>query len=159
MARILLLNGPNLSRLGQREPEHYGRRDLASIEAELRLLATAHGHELFAYQNDAEAALVAQVWRARQEGVAILLLNPAAFTHTSVALRDALAGAGLPFIEVHLSNPHRREPFRRRSLFSDLALGVVAGFGALGYRLALEAAVAWLAEREEGGKVTHGEPR
>ncbi len=144
MARILLLNGPNLGRLAEREPEIYGGRDLASIEAELRLLATARGHELFALQSDEEATLVGEVWKARRIGVDLVLINPAAFTHTSVALRDALAGARLPFIEVHLSNPHRREPFRRRSLFSDLALGVVAGFGPASYRLALEAGFAWL---------------
>jgi 3-dehydroquinate dehydratase-2 len=148
VARILLLNGPNLGRLGEREPEFYGRRDLAAIEGELRLLAAARGHELFAFQSDEEAALVGEVWRARRAGAALALLNPGAFTHTSVALRDALAGAGLPFIEVHLSNPHRREPFRRRSLFSDLALGVVAGFGPASYRLALEAGCGWL----EGGE-------
>lgn len=144
MARILLLNGPNLGRLGEREPEHYGRRDLASIEAELRRLAADRGHELSAFQSDEEAILVGEVWKAKDSGTDLVLLNPAAFTHTSVALRDALAGSGLPFIEVHLSNPHRREPFRHRSLFSDLALGVVAGFGPTSYRLALEAGCAWL---------------
>ncbi|GIX32742.1 MAG: 3-dehydroquinate dehydratase [Lysobacterales bacterium] len=144
MARILVLNGPNLARLGEREPELYGLRDLASIEAELRMLAASRGHELFAFQSEEEAALVGEVWKAKRAGTGLILLNPAAFTHTSIALRDALAGSRLPFIEVHLSNPHRREPFRRRSLFSDLALGVVAGFGPASYRLALEAGCAWL---------------
>ncbi len=144
MASILVLHGPNLNLLGEREPAIYGRDTLADIDAELRRAAAAAGHRLESLQSNAEHVLVERVQAARGDGTAFLLLNPAAFTHTSVALRDAVAAAGIPFIEVHLSNPHAREPFRRQSYFSDLAVGVVCGFGADGYRFALQAALARL---------------
>lgn len=145
MAKLLVLHGPNLNLLGTREPEVYGRTTLAEIDADLRQRADAAGHRLESFQSNAEHALVDRVQAARDDGTAFVLLNPAAFTHTSVALRDALAAVALPFIEVHLSNPHAREPFRQTSYFSDLALGVVAGFGADSYRYALDAALSRLA--------------
>ena len=145
MAHILLLNGPNLNLLGTREPEHYGATGLADIEARVGALATRDGHRLSCFQSNAEHELVARVQRARDDGVAFILINPAAFTHTSIALRDALAAVEIPFIEVHLSNVHRREPFRHRSYFSDLAVGVIIGLGPQGYELAYRAAVARLA--------------
>ena len=145
MAHILLLNGPNLNLLGTREPEHYGAAGLAEIEARVGALAAEDGHRLSCFQSNAEHELVARVQRAPEDGVAFILVNPAAFTHTSIALRDALAAVAIPFIEVHLSNVHRREPFRHRSYFSDLALGVIIGFGPQGYELAYRAAAARLA--------------
>ena len=145
MAQLLVLHGPNLNLLGNSEPEIYGRYTLAGIDADLSERARAAGHALTTFQSNAEAALVDRVQAARQDGTDFILLNPAAFTHTSVALRDALAAIGVPFIEVHLSNPHAREPFRRTSYFSDLAVGIVSGFGADSYRLALQAALARLA--------------
>lgn len=141
MAKLLVLHGPNLNLLGMREPEVYGRTTLAEIDAELTRRAETAGHRLETLQSNAEHVLVDRVQAARHDGTDFLLVNPAAFTHTSVALRDALAAVALPFIEVHLSNPHAREPFRRTSYFSDLALGVVSGFGATSYRLALDAAL------------------
>jgi 3-dehydroquinate dehydratase-2 len=145
MARVLLLNGPNLNLLGTREPAVYGTDTLAAIEARVAELAREAGHELVAFQSNAEHELIERVQRAASEGVGFMLLNPGGFTHTSVALRDAILGVGLPFIEVHLSNVHARESFRRHSYFSDIALGVISGCGALGYELALRAAVAHLA--------------
>ncbi|HEY6943215.1 type II 3-dehydroquinate dehydratase [Dokdonella sp.] len=145
MATILVLHGPNLDLLGTREPDTYGHATLAEIDAELAAIARAAGHELATLQSNAEHVLIERVHAARSDGTAFILINPAAFTHTSIALRDALAAVALPFIEVHLSNVHAREAFRRHSYFSDLAVGVVAGFGALSYRLALEAAVRRLA--------------
>ena len=144
MAQLLVLHGPNLNLLGTREPEVYGRATLAEIDDGLKTAAHAAGHALETLQSNAEHVLVDRVQAARDDGTAFLLLNPAALTHTSVALRDALAAVALPFIEVHLSNPHAREPFRRTSYFSDLAVGVVAGFGADSYRYALDAALARL---------------
>ena len=144
MAQLLVLHGPNLNLLGTREPEVYGRATLAEIDDALKTAAHAAGHALETLQSNAEHVLVDRVQAARDDGTAFLLLNPAALTHTSVALRDALAAVALPFIEVHLSNPHAREPFRRTSYFSDLAVGVVAGFGADSYRYALDAAIAHL---------------
>lgn len=144
LARLLLLNGPNLDLLGTREPSIYGHATLAQIEADLRQRAEAGGHTLAAFQSNAEHALIERVHAARGDGTGFILFNPAAFTHTSVALRDALAAVAIPFIEVHLSNPHAREPFRRHSYFSDLAVGLVAGFGPDSYRLALTAALARL---------------
>jgi len=141
MAKLLVLHGPNLNLLGTREPEVYGRTTLAEIDADLRGRAETAGHTLASFQSNAEAALIDRVQAARDDGTAFVLINPAAFTHTSVALRDALAALALPFIEVHLSNPHAREPFRHTSYFSDLAVGVVSGFGADSYRYALEAAL------------------
>ena len=145
MARVLLLNGPNLNLLGTREPAVYGTDTLAAIEKRAAELAREAGHELIAFQSNAEHELIERVQRTAQEGIKFMLLNPGGFTHTSVALRDAILGVGLPFIEVHLSNVHARESFRRHSYFSDIALGVITGFGALGYELALRAAAERLA--------------
>lgn len=145
MDRILVLHGPNLNLLGSREPEIYGRDTLATIDATLRARIEAAGLAFESLQSNAEHVLVDRIQAAAGDGTRFVLLNPAAFTHTSVALRDALAAVAVPFIEVHLSNPHAREPFRRQSYFSDLAVGVVAGFGAASYFLALDAALAHLA--------------
>ena len=141
MAKILVLHGPNLNLLGEREPGIYGRATLPEIDHALATRAAEAGHTLESFQSNAEHVLVDRVQAARRDGTAFLLINPAAFTHTSVALRDALAAVGLPFIEVHLSNPHAREPFRQHSYFSSLAVGVICGFGADSYRYALEAAI------------------
>ncbi|MBD3669544.1 MAG: type II 3-dehydroquinate dehydratase [Gammaproteobacteria bacterium] len=141
MAKILVLNGPNLNLLGVREPRHYGSADLESIVERLHRQAEENGHQLLHLQSNAEHELVERVHQAMAEEVEFILINPAAFTHTSVALRDALAATSIPFIEVHLSNVHAREAFRRHSYFSDLALGVIAGLGAQGYELALQAAL------------------
>ncbi|QOY63064.1 type II 3-dehydroquinate dehydratase [Lysobacter sp. H21R4] len=145
MAKLLVLHGPNLNLLGEREPEIYGRTTLAEIDAELRAIATGAGHELASLQSNAEHVLVDRIQAARSDGTAVILINPAAFTHTSVALRDALAAVALPFYEIHLSNPHAREPFRHASYFSDLAVGVIAGLGPAGYRCAMDAALRRLA--------------
>jgi 3-dehydroquinate dehydratase II len=145
MARLLLLNGPNLNLLGTREPSVYGTETLEAIEARAAAVARESGHELVAFQSNAEHELIERVHRARTEQVGCLILNPGAFTHTSIALRDALLATGLPFIEVHLSNPHAREAFRRQSYFSDIALGVISGFGAFGYEMAVRAAALRLA--------------
>ena len=141
MAKILLLNGPNLNLLGTREPEVYGHATLVSIEADLAKTAQAAGHELAAFQSNAEHALIERVHAARTDGTAFILINPGAFTHTSIALRDAFAAVKIPFIELHLSNVHAREEFRRHSYLADLAVGVIAGFGAGSYRFALDAAI------------------
>jgi 3-dehydroquinate dehydratase II len=140
MARLLLLNGPNLNLLGTREPALYGAETLGTIEQRLRDQAAKLGHALTAFQSNAEHELVDQVQGARAAGFEFLIVNPGAFTHTSIALRDALLAVGLPFIEVHLSNPLAREPFRRHSYFSDIAVGCIVGLGAQGYELALAAA-------------------
>lgn len=145
MAKILVLHGPNLNLLGDREPVVYGRIALGDIDAALTRQAEAAGHTLTSHQSNAEHELVERVQAAKRDTTAFILINPAAFTHTSVALRDALAAVAIPFIEVHLSNPHAREPFRHQSYFSDLAVGVVAGFGADSYRYALDAAIERLA--------------
>lgn len=139
MANILLLNGPNLGLLGTREPEIYGSTTLADIEQSLKAQAEGLGHSLEAFQSDAEHALIERLHAARGH-VDFILLNPAAFTHTSVALRDALLGVAIPFIEIHLSNVAAREDFRQRSYFADVAAGTIAGFGVLSYELALIAA-------------------
>ena len=144
MAKLLVLHGPNLNLLGTREPAVYGHAALADIDANLQARAEAAGHALEAFQSNAEHALVDRVQAARSDGTAFILINPAAFTHTSVALRDALAAVAIPYIEIHLSNPHAREPFRHHSYFSDKAVGVVCGFGADSYRYALDAALARL---------------
>lgn len=141
MAELLVLNGPNLNLLGTREPQHYGRTTLAEINDRLTRQAQAAGHRIGFFQSNAEHELVERVQQAAGAGVAFIIVNPAAFTHTSVALRDALAASRIPFIEVHLSNVHAREPFRRHSYFSDLAAGVISGLGAQGYELALAAAI------------------
>jgi 3-dehydroquinate dehydratase-2 len=149
MARLLLLNGPNLGLLGTREPTLYGKTTLAEIEAALQKRATAAGHDLDAFQSDAEADLIRRVHRARDDKVALILFNPAAFTHTSIALRDSLLAVQIPFIELHLSNVAAREDFRQRSFFSDVAIGTITGFGVGSYELALDAAIRHLAR---GGK-------
>jgi 3-dehydroquinate dehydratase-2 len=141
MATILVLHGPNLNLLGSREPELYGRQSLADINQSLQQQAQSGGHHLLAMQSNAEYELVERIHDARHEGVNFIVFNPAAFTHTSVALRDALLAVAIPFIEVHLSNVHAREPFRRQSYFSDIAVGVICGLGSLGYELALTAAL------------------
>ena len=145
MARVLLLNGPNLNLLGTREPGIYGTETLESIEKRAAELAREAGHELLAFQSNAEAELIGRIQRAPAEGIGFLIFNPGAFTHTSIALRDAIVGVRLPFIEVHLSNPQAREPFRRHSYFTDIAVGSIAGLGAFGYELAVRAAVRQLA--------------
>jgi 3-dehydroquinate dehydratase-2 len=137
-ARILVVHGPNLNLLGTREPEHYGRITLADINLTLARLADSVGVDLEAFQSNHEGALIERIHAARDQGVRAIIINPAAYTHTSVALRDALAAVAIPFVEVHLSNVHAREPFRQHSYFSDLAVGVICGLGHEGYRLALE---------------------
>ena len=141
MAEILVINGPNLNLLGAREPELYGTTTLEAINQRLAKQGEAAGHRLSFYQSNAEHELVGRVQQAMKDGAAFVILNPAAFTHTSVALRDALAAAHIPFIEVHLSNVQAREPFRKHSYFSDIAAGVISGLGAHGYELALAAAI------------------
>lgn len=141
MARLLLLNGPNLNLLGTREPGVYGPATLQEIEQRAVVVAKEGGHELVAFQSNAEHELISRIHQVRTEGVACIVFNPGAFTHTSVALRDALLAVAVPFIEVHLSNTHAREPFRRHSYFTDIAAGCVLGFGAYGYELAVRAAL------------------
>jgi 3-dehydroquinate dehydratase-2 len=145
MAKLLVLHGPNLNLLGSREPAVYGQVTLAQIDAALVAQAQDAGHEVESLQSNAEHVLVDRVQAAAADGTAFILVNPAAFTHTSVALRDALAAVAIPFIEIHLSNPHSREPFRHHSYFSDKAVGVVCGFGANSYRYAMDAALRRLA--------------
>ena len=140
MAHILLLNGPNLNLLGAREPGIYGKVTLDQVHERMVKLAADAGHHLTAFQSNAEAELIARIHEAPASHVAMIIFNPAGFTHTSVALRDALLAVKVPFIEVHLSNVHAREPFRHHSYFSDIALGVITGLGAVGYELALRAA-------------------
>lgn len=144
VAKILVLHGPNLNLLGTREPAIYGRDTLADIDRRLQDRAQQAGHALESFQSNAEHALIDRIQQARTDNVALILINPAAFTHTSIALRDALAAVAIPFIELHLSNVHAREAFRRHSYLSELALGVIGGFGSDSYRLALEAAIARL---------------
>jgi 3-dehydroquinate dehydratase-2 len=134
---ILVVNGPNLNLLGTREPDTYGSMTLPAIEQHLKDTAQAAGATLACFQSNAESEIVERIQRAAPEGVDFILINPAAYTHTSVAIRDALAAVRIPFIEIHLSNIHAREPFRKRSYLSDLAVGVVSGLGAKGYALAL----------------------
>src|SRR5574343_615152 len=136
--RIQVLHGPNLNLLGTREPEHYGRVTLSDIDIALARMAEGAGVELESFQSNHEGALIERVHAARDQGVRYIIINPAAYTHTSVALRDAMAAIGIPFIEVHLSNVHARETFRHHSYFSDLAVGVITGLGREGYLLALE---------------------
>lgn len=145
MAKLLVLHGPNLNLLGTREPGVYGHITLAQIDQALLAQAQAAGHAVESLQSNAEHSLVDRVQAAREDGTAFILINPAAFTHTSVALRDALAAVDVPFIEIHLSNPHAREPFRQHSYFSDKAVGVICGFGADSYRYAMDAALTRLA--------------
>lgn len=141
MATILVLHGPNLNLLGLREPGIYGAATLDDINRKLTQIALTAGHHLQTLQSNAEYELIDRIHDARKEGVDFIIINPAAFTHTSVALRDALLGVDIPFIEVHLSNVHKRETFRHHSYFSDVAQGVICGFGATSYELALHAAL------------------
>lgn len=141
MAKFLVLHGPNLNLLGTREPGVYGSTTLEDINLDLQARASAAGHQLDYLQSNAEHLLIDRIHAARDDGTEYIIINPAAFTHTSVALRDALLAVSIPFIEVHLSNVHKREPFRHHSYFSDVAVGVICGLGAGGYRLALEAAI------------------
>ena len=145
MTRLLLLNGPNLNLLGTREPGIYGAQTLEAIERRAAQLAREQGFELVCFQSNAEHELIGRVQQAAAGNFGILIFNPGAFTHTSIALRDAVLAAGVPLIEVHLSNPQARETFRHRSYFSDIALGVISGFGASGYDLAVRAACGHLA--------------
>ncbi|MGH8540802.1 MAG: type II 3-dehydroquinate dehydratase [Stenotrophobium sp.] len=140
MSQILLLNGPNLNLLGTREPGIYGAKTLADIESGLKQEAQKLGHHLDCFQSNQEGLLVDRVHQARADGIHFILINPGAYTHTSVALRDALLGVNISFIEIHLSNVFTREPFRHHSYFSDIAVGCIVGLGPLGYRLALQAA-------------------
>ena len=141
MPDLLVINGPNLNLLGTREPKHYGTDTLDDIDRRLQQTAVEHGISLVSVQSNSEVELIELIHRAGKDGVRFILLNPAAFTHTSVALRDALSGVGIPFIEIHLSNIHAREAFREHSYFSDIAVGVISGLGASGYELALQYAI------------------
>jgi 3-dehydroquinate dehydratase-2 len=154
MGRLILLNGPNLNLLGNREPAIYGGETLSSIEQRLVLLAKEAGHALVTYQSNAEHELINRIHLAPSESIDIAIFNPGGFTHTSVALRDALLAVKLPFIEVHLSNIHAREPFRHHSYFSDIAVGSVVGLGPLGYELALKAAICHVTVRTQAPAVT-----
>ena len=146
MPKILVLPGPNLNLLGQRETHHYGHDTLQAIDQRLVDAGRRAGAAVVTFQSNAEGPLIERVHAAKTDETAFIIINPAAFTHTSVALRDALAGVAIPFIEVHLSNVHAREPFRQHSYFSDIAVGVIAGLGAFGYELALQAALRALAQ-------------
>jgi 3-dehydroquinate dehydratase II len=144
---ILVINGPNLNLLGSRETEHYGKDTLEAINARLARRAKSGKARLTTYQSNSESELVGRIQQARKEGVDFIVINPAAYTHTSVAMRDALAAVGIPFVEVHLSNVFARESFRRESYFTDLAVGIVSGLGAKGYELALEFALQYSGKR------------
>lgn len=141
MAKLLLLNGPNLNLLGTREPEIYGSETLDDIAKKLSQLIEKQNHQISHYQSNIEGELVNRIHLAAQENTDFILFNPAAYTHTSIALRDALLGTKIPFIEIHLSNVHQREAFRQHSYFSDIAIGTIVGLGAQGYELALQAAI------------------
>ena len=141
MKQLLVIHGPNLNLLGSREPEVYGAQTLAQINAELTDIATNAGVKLECFQDNHEGALIDRVQAAKTDGTTFIIINPAGYTHTSVALRDALAAVALPFVEVHLSNIHQREPFRHHSFFSELAVGVICGLGSAGYRFALDFAL------------------
>ena len=144
--RILLLNGPNLNMLGAREPKHYGSISLESIEAKIQTLATQHNVKVECFQANSEEKLINKIHESFQQ-VDFILINPAAYTHTSVALRDALLAVSIPFVEIHLSNVHKREPFRHYSYFSDVAEGVICGLGAKGYEFAFLFAIDYLAKK------------
>jgi len=145
VAKILVLHGPNLNLLGSREPEIYGHTTLADIDADLVAIAEASGHEVASMQSNSDGALIDRIQASAKDGTVFIVINPGALTHTSIALRDALASVAIPFIEVHLSNVHAREPFRHHSYLASLAVGVITGFGADSYRLAMTAAVRRLA--------------
>ena len=144
MARVLLLNGPNLNLLGTREPAIYGSATLQEIETKLKAQCQALGHELIAAQSNAEHELIAQIHTVKRDGIGFVIINPGAFTHTSIALRDAFLSVAVPFIEIHLSNVFAREAFRHHSYLSDIAVGCIYGLGPIGYELALQAAIARL---------------
>lgn len=146
MAKLLVLHGPNLNLLGSREPEVYGKTTLLDINNDLQKQATDNNHQLETLQSNAEHELVERIHLAKTDHIDFIILNPAAFTHTSVSIRDALSAVEIPFIEVHLSNVHKREEFRKHSYFSDIAQGVISGLGAQSYQLALQAAIAQLKE-------------
>ncbi len=148
MAKLLLLNGPNLNLLGRREPQHYGATRLTDIEQQLQKNAKNAGHELHCFQSNAEHQLVERIQASMDEDIEFIIINPAAFTHTSVAIRDALNATDTPFIEIHLSNIYARESFRHKSYFSDLAVGVISGLGANGYHLALQAAINHISQHQ-----------
>jgi|TARA_B100001540_G_scaffold315028_1_gene341271 3-dehydroquinate dehydratase-2 len=141
MSKFMLLNGPNLNLLGSREPEIYGSTTLDEVEKELCSKASISGHQLLCYQSNAEHDLVEQIHLAKEENIKCIIFNPGAFTHSSIAIRDALSGVGIPFIEVHISNIYSREDFRQKSFLSDIAEGVVSGLGVEGYALALESGI------------------
>jgi len=145
LAKILVIHGPNLNLLGRREPALYGQATLAEIDADLAGIARGSGHDLSSFQSNSEGALIDRVHAAAKDGVAFIVINPGALTHTSIALRDALAAVKIPFIEVHLSNVHARAAFRHHSYLADLAVGVITGFGADSYRLGVTAALRRLA--------------
>jgi len=145
LATLLLINGPNLNLLGTREPDRYGHATLAELEQRATAHARTLGHTLLCFQSNAEHALIERIHAARAEQVAFIVINPGAYTHTSIALRDALLGVAIPFIEVHLSNVHAREPFRQHSYLSDCAVGVITGLGGQGYEFAISAAASRLA--------------
>lgn len=149
MAKLLLLNGPNLNLLGTREPEIYGAENLDQINRQLHQFVADQGHQLECLQSNREYELIERIHTAKQDGTEFIIINPGAFIHTSIALRDAFLGVGIPFIEVHLSNVHAREQFRSHSYLADVAVGVITGLGAQGYQLALEAAIKQLAARNE----------
>ena len=151
MPDILVINGPNLNLLGTREPEHYGSDTLDSINNRLSDIATENKLSLNSVQSNAEVELIEHIHNAVKDNVQFIIINPAAFTHTSVALRDALSGVDIPFIEIHLSNVHAREAFREHSYFSDIAVGVISGLGAQGYELALQAAISHLKQKQRQG--------
>lgn len=144
MASILVLHGPNLNLLGTREPEIYGSDTLEDVNQRLTQIAQDNGHHLQYLQSNAEYELIERIHAARNEGIDFILINPAAFTHTSVAIRDAIMGVDIPFIEVHISNVHARESFRHHSYFSDVAVGVICGLGIQGYEFALQSAITYL---------------
>ena len=144
MPNILILNGPNLNLLGVREPGHYGAQSLETINAKLAALAGQYDASLLTFQSNSEHELIDHIHAAPHEDMDFIIFNPAGFTHTSVALRDALLAVKIPFIEVHLSNVHAREDFRKKSYFSDIAVGVISGLGPIGYELALQAALSYL---------------
>lgn len=141
MTKVLVLNGPNLNLLGAREPDRYGSETLQAVLQRLTTQAQAAGIELEAFQSNAEHELIECIHKAGRQGIAYIIINPGALTHTSIALRDALLGVAIPFIEVHITNVHAREPFRRHSYLSDIAAGVISGLGTVGYELALCAAL------------------
>ena len=147
MAKLLILNGPNLNLLGSREPGHYGADTLDVINTRLNERAQEQGVSLLTFQSNSEPELIDHIHAAPHEGIDFIIFNPAAFTHTSVALRDALLAVKIPFIEVHLSNIHARDDFRKKSYFSDIAAGVISGLGPIGYELALQAALSYLGDK------------